>query len=62
MYPSHGRSLLGRVLNYASFMMSSIVGALLASPFDVMYVWHPPLSIGVAAAAIGLLRRRAFRL
>ena len=60
MYPSHGTSLLGRLLNYASFMMSSIVGALRADPFDVIYVWHPPLSIGVAAAAIGFLLRRGF--
>ena len=60
MYPSHGTSLFGRMLNYASFMVSSVWGALLAGPFDVMYVWHPPLSIGVAAAAIAALRRRRF--
>jgi colanic acid biosynthesis glycosyl transferase WcaI len=60
MYPSHGTSLFGRMLNYGSFMGSAIFGGLLARSFDVMYVWHPPLSIGVAATAIGLLRRRAF--
>jgi glycosyltransferase involved in cell wall biosynthesis len=60
MYPNHGTSLTGRILNYASFMLSSIGGALRAGPFDVMYVWHPPLSIGVAAAVIGALRRRPF--
>ena len=60
MYPSHGTSLLGRMLNYASFMVSAIFGGMMAGSFDVMYVWHPPLSIGVAAAAIGVLRRRAF--
>jgi glycosyltransferase involved in cell wall biosynthesis len=60
MYPSHGTSLIGRLLNYASFMFSSIGGALAARPFDVMYVWHPPLSVGMAAAAIGMIRRRPF--
>lgn len=60
MYPSHGTSLVGRMLNYASFMLSSIAGGLVAGPFDVMYVWHPPLSIGVAAAAISVIRRRGF--
>lgn len=60
MYPSHGRSLAGRMLNYASFMVSSIVGGLFSRSFDVMYVWHPPLSIGVAAAAIGAIRGRPF--
>ena len=60
MYPDHGTSLIGRMLNYSSFMLSGIVAGLAASPFDVMYVWHPPLSIGVTAAAIGLIRRRGF--
>jgi glycosyltransferase involved in cell wall biosynthesis len=60
MYPSHGTSLAGRVLNYASFMVTSIAGAWLGGRFDVMYVWHPPLSIGVSAAAISWLRRRPF--
>ena len=60
MYPSHGTSLAGRMLNYASFMLSSIGGALVAGRFDVMYVWHPPLSIGLSAAAISFLRRRPF--
>ena len=60
VFPSHGTSRLGRMLNYGSFMLSSIVGGVLAGPFDVIYVWHPPLSIGVAAAAIGFIRRRGF--
>ena len=59
MYPSHGSSRVGRVLNYASFMLSSIAGGLVAGRFDAMYVWHPPLSIGVAAAAITALRQKA---
>src|SRR5688572_1291684 len=53
MYPSHGSSRVGRMLNYGSFMLSSIAGGLAAGRFDVIYVWHPPLSIGIAAAAIG---------
>ncbi len=60
VYPYHGRSLVGRMINYASFMLSAIVAGVVSSPFDVMYVWHPPLSIGIAAAVIGALRRRPF--
>ncbi len=60
MYPDHGKSLVGRLLNYASFMISGILGGVAAAPFDVLYVWHPPLSIGVTAAVIGFLRRRPF--
>ena len=58
VYPSHGSSRVGRLLNYASFMLSSIAGGLVAGRFDAMYVWHPPLSIGVAAAAITALRQK----
>ena len=60
VYPSHGSSRVGRLLNYASFMLSSIAGGLVAGRFDAMYVWHPPLSIGVSAAAIAALRQRPF--
>lgn len=58
--PDHGRGLLGRLLNYGSFMLSGILGGLLAFPFDVVYVWHPPLSVGVTAAVVGFLRGRPF--
>lgn len=60
VYPDHGTGLLGRMLNYASFMISGVIGGLLAAPFDVIYVWHPPLSVGVTAAVISLIRRRGF--
>jgi glycosyltransferase involved in cell wall biosynthesis len=60
VFPSHGSSRLGRLLNYASFMVSSVAGGVVAGRFDAMYVWHPPLSIGVAAAAIAAIRRRQF--
>lgn len=60
MYPDHGKSKFGRLLNYASFMISGVIGCLTCAPFDVMYVWHPPLSVGVTAAIVGLLRRRPF--
>ena len=36
-------------------MISGIVGGLTAAPFDVMYVWHPPLSIGVTDGSGGLV-------
>ncbi|MEO5896525.1 MAG: glycosyltransferase family 4 protein, partial [Vicinamibacterales bacterium] len=49
-----------RMLNYASFMLSAIVGGLFVPKPDVIYVWHPPLSIGVAAWAVSRLRRAPF--
>lgn len=57
LVPSHSRSVVGRIANYASFGLSSAVYALL-SRFrpDVGYVYHPPLTVGVSAALVRLLR------
>lgn len=55
-YPYHGTRALGRMLNYLSFMLSAPLGALFSRKFDVIYVWHPPLTVGVAAWVIARLR------
>ena len=58
LYPDHGQSAIKRVLNYASFAASvSIYGLLFAKRPAVMYAYHPPLTVGVAAGLIRLLRR-----
>ncbi|WP_313047772.1 glycosyltransferase family 4 protein [Pseudomonas soli] len=58
LYPSHGQSGLGRVLNYASFAASSLLYGLFgARRPDVIYAYHPPLTVGLSAAFIRLLRR-----
>lgn len=59
-YPYHGHHVLGRLLNYASFMVSAVFGSLFTPSCDVIYVWHPPLTIGVAAWLIARLRRVPF--
>lgn len=59
-YPYHGRRVIGRLLNYASFMVSAVLGSLFTPSCDVIYVWHPPLTIGVAAWLIARLRRVPF--
>lgn len=58
LYPSHDKSSIGRVLNYVSFGISCIVYlALFARRSDVTYVYHPPLTVGFAAALAKLVRR-----
>ena len=59
-YPYHGVRALGRMLNYASFMISAPLASLAVRDVDVIYVWHPPLSVGVAAAIIARLRGIGF--
>jgi glycosyltransferase involved in cell wall biosynthesis len=58
LYPDHSWSGLRRILNYLSFALSaSSFGAALCGPADVMWVYHPPLTVGIPAWWIGLLRR-----
>lgn len=59
-YPYHGTRAIGRMLNYASFMVSAVLASIAVPRVDVIYVWHPPLSVGVAAALIARLRRIGF--
>lgn len=58
LYPSHDRSPLKRALNYLSFAASSFVYGLgAAKRVDVIYAYHPPLTVGITAGLLRLLRR-----
>lgn len=58
LYPSHDHSAVKRILNYASFALSSLIyGVFFARRADVIYTYHPPLTVGVAAAIIKFFRR-----
>jgi len=53
LYPNHDQSAIKRVLNYASFAASALVyGLFVAKRADVMYAYHPPLTVGIAASMI----------
>lgn len=61
LFPDHSRSPLRRVFNYTSFAVSVVaLGSVLSGPADVMFVEHPPLTIGVAAWILGGVRRMPF--
>jgi len=61
LYPSHDRSAIKRILNYVSFAVSAtIIGIFLVKSPDVLYVYHPPATIGLPALIISLLRRVPF--
>jgi hypothetical protein len=58
LYPSHDQSAIKRILNYASFAASSLFyGVLIARRADVMYAYHPPLTVGVTSVLIRFFRR-----
>jgi putative colanic acid biosynthesis glycosyltransferase WcaI len=55
--PDHSRSAFLRTLNYLTFCVSAgTLGPLLSGPADAMYVWHPPLTIGLSAWMFTLTR------
>lgn len=58
--PYHGRSALGRMLNYGSFMAAGSVAALFIRRPTVVYAWHPPLTVGVVAAVLASVRKAPF--
>lgn len=60
LYPSHNRSAFGRILNYVSFAVSLVLYGLFTRKPDVLYAYHPPLTVGIAAAVVAAVRRIPF--
>lgn len=61
LYPSHDASSLRRSLNFLSFFVSALVYCLLrGGRYDLAYVYHPPITVGLAAAIGGGLRGLPF--
>lgn len=57
LYPNHDQSAIKRVMNYVSFAASALVyGLFMAKRADVMYAYHPPLTVGIAASLIRWVR------
>jgi colanic acid biosynthesis glycosyl transferase WcaI len=57
LYPSHDRSALRRILTYCSFCATaSVLGRFLVRKPDLIYVYHPPTTSGIAALLLRALR------
>lgn len=51
LYPSHNRNAIKRALNYLSFFFTAFIFLLLKSKrHEKVYVYHPPITVGLAAA------------
>ena len=58
LYPSHDRSAVRRIMNYVSFAFSSLIYIIFFTRrMDVIYAYHPPLTVGFVAAIYKLIRR-----
>jgi glycosyltransferase involved in cell wall biosynthesis len=63
LYPSHDASAVRRSLNFLSFFVSVLVYALVRrARYDIAYVYHPPITVGLAMALAGLVRPLPFAL
>jgi colanic acid biosynthesis glycosyl transferase WcaI len=61
LYPSHDRSSIKRALNYISFAISaSLIGPFIVKKPDVIYVYHPPATVGLAAIVLKWFKRVPF--
>lgn len=56
LYPSHDRSAPGRVMNYLSFALSASIAAFFIRRPDVVYVYHPPATVGLPALVLKWFR------
>jgi colanic acid biosynthesis glycosyl transferase WcaI len=59
-YPYHGLNAIGRAANYLSFAASAPLAAAVVKRVDVIYVWHPPLTVGLPAWMLGWMCRAPF--
>lgn len=58
LYPSHDQSAIRRIANYLSFAASSLFyGLFCCRRFDVIYAYHPPLTVGLVAVLLKVFRR-----
>jgi colanic acid biosynthesis glycosyl transferase WcaI len=56
LYPEHSRSGIKRALNYMSFAISAaVLGYIYTGKPDVMFVYHPPLTVGIPAYVLSRL-------
>jgi len=61
LFPSQGKSRTGRALNYLSFLLSAFLYLTLAARrANLVYAYHPPLTVGLAATGASLFRRTPF--
>jgi len=63
LFPDHSPSALRRCLNYGSFALAAAtIGVIRSGGADVLYVESPPLTTGVPAWLLSVLRRTPFLL
>ncbi|MFO7963443.1 MAG: glycosyltransferase family 4 protein [Desulfobacterales bacterium] len=61
LYPSHNHSSIKRIGNYGSFSVSAtLIGKFVVKTPDVIYVYHPPATIGLPAFVLSRMYKAPF--
>ncbi|MFW5795315.1 MAG: glycosyltransferase family 4 protein [Bacillota bacterium] len=60
LVPDNKKNSLVRILNYFSFLISSIIGGLFITDVDVVYATSPQLFVGLSGYIISLIKRAEF--
>lgn len=60
IYASPNKSFVRRLVNYFSFVFSSLIGAFRTKSCDFVYCESPPLFLGISGWLIALLKRARF--
>src|SRR3981081_578701 len=58
--PYHGKSMIRRASNYVSMPRAAAIGVFAVPRPDVVYLFLPPVTLGLPAALLGLVRRVPF--
>ena len=59
LFPDHSSNAIKRAANFLSFALSAtILGPFIVPRFDVIHMVHPPITVGLPAVLLSLLRRR----
>jgi putative colanic acid biosynthesis glycosyltransferase WcaI len=58
VWPYRGRQLIKRIIHFLIFAVSASICSVRLFRFDVLYVFHPPLTIAIPAIALKWLHRR----
>jgi len=53
LYPSHNNNAVQRAINYISFSITSLIfGLFMINKPNIIYAYHPPITVGISALAL----------
>lgn len=60
LIPDNKKNITRRILNYISFLLSSIIGGLFVKDVDIVYATSPQLFVGLSGYILSILKKSKF--